>query len=94
MASEEKGDEQPPSGNASVQSSVTSQVQEDLDENNSINGENYMGDKEDNPECPLEDSLDEGASDDLDEGASDDREDENIEEQDLSSEDSNIEVVV
>ena len=86
LASEEEGDNLPPSGNASIQSSVTSQVEEDLmNEKGSINGESDMGNKNDNSECPSEDSLDEGASDD--------RENENIEEQDISSEDSNTEVV-
>ena len=53
-----------------------------------------MGNNDDNPECLSEDSFDEGVSEDLDEGSSDDRENENLEEQDLSSEDSNIKVVV
>ena len=65
LAIEEEGDNLPTSGNVSIQSSVTSQVEEDLiDENDSINGENDMGNKNNNSECPPKDSLDEEASDD------------------------------
>ena len=65
LAIEEEGDNLPTSGNVSIQSSVTSQVEEDLiDENDSINGENDMGNKNNNSEYPPKDSLDEEASDD------------------------------